>query len=154
MRGHWKPRHLVATTLGYWAALGVATLGGAARAVWRATHLPQGQGALSLMYDDRLFTLTVTEHARPVWTGSVTPTTLLVVVAGPPLLLLLAWLRARGRERRVTETVLVSPAISTSGVSGSTGNAPQLNGGADAEAALLRRAARRPAEESRHGRER
>ena len=153
MLERWKPRHLIATTLGYWAALGIATLGDAASAVWRATHLPQGQGALSLSYGNGLLTLTTTEKAHPFWAGSVTPATLLLVAAGPPLLLLLAWLRARGRERRATNAVPAAGAGNTTGVI-TTGDAPQLNAGGDAEAALLRRATRRPAEDAPHGRER
>jgi len=100
MLANWQPRHLIGISLGYWAALGVATLRDAAGALWRVSQLPEGQASVAASYADGLLTATASEAGRAIWTGMVTPADLLLRIAGPPLLLVLVWFWARGRELR------------------------------------------------------
>ena len=69
MLARWKPGRLLGATVAWWGALGLATLGDAAAAVWRAAHLPAGGGGVSLSAGDGLLTLTASESGRRFFTA-------------------------------------------------------------------------------------
>ena len=100
---NWRPRHLAAAWGVYWLGLAAATLGDAIEAVWHVTHLPAGQGSVSLMFGDGLLTLVSTASGLPTFTGSVPATTLALAIAGPPLALWLLWLLSRPKRTFATE---------------------------------------------------
>ena len=133
MLARWQPRHLVGITLGYWATLAATTLGDAARAVWRVTHLPGTHGAVAGAYADGLLTFTATESGRAIWSGAVPPGMLLDWLAGPPVLLVLAWLWARGRARRGAGDRALEPATGALRLEAEA--PPQLGAARDAEVA-------------------
>ena len=92
----WRPQHLLGAWAAYWVGLAGATLGGAVAAGWRVTHLPQGQGNISLSYDDGLVRL-VMAGGDTAWTGTTSLGTLAFWLAVPPLLLWLVWILAQRR---------------------------------------------------------
>lgn len=95
----WRPGHLLASWAAYWAGLAGVTLGPAARAVWRATHLPDGHGSISAGVDADVLNFTVMESGVKTFVGLVPLGTMMMWLIGPPLALWLVWLVLRSRDR-------------------------------------------------------
>ena len=95
----WRPGHLLASWAAYWAGLAGVTLGPAARAVWRATHLPEGHGSISAGVDNGVLNFTVVETGVKTFIGIVPLGTMMMWIIGPPLALWLVWLVLRSRDR-------------------------------------------------------
>jgi hypothetical protein len=93
----WRTRDLFLSWGVYWAVLALVTLGPAARAIWRATHMPEGQGSVGVNFGNWVFNLTVGVGGSTVYTGSIHMLALALWFAGPPLLIWLAWIAARPR---------------------------------------------------------
>lgn len=103
MLARWNPFHITAATVAWWAGLGAATLHEPIAAIRRAARLPEGESSFSVMYDGGAFVLKVFERGEAVWSGSASGLAVILLAAAPPFLLVMAWLWARGRERRRLE---------------------------------------------------
>jgi hypothetical protein len=99
----WRPRHLLAAWVAYWAALVAITLGGAIRAVLAVTLPANGHGSFSASFGDKGMVLTVIDGAATVWSGTALLSTIALWVALPPLLLWGGWMLSRPRLTRATE---------------------------------------------------
>jgi hypothetical protein len=99
----WRPRHLLASWLGYWAALILVAIGPAIPAIWRVTR-PDAHGSISANFGDGVLKLIVLESGTVVWEGAVRVLTATLWLGVPPLLLWLAWVVARSRARTPTPT--------------------------------------------------
>ena len=97
----WRPRHLLASWIVYWLILFGVTLGRAALAAWRVTQLPQGQGSISLSFDNGVFSLIISAAGKVVWQGTASFIAIALLVAGPPLLLWFCWILAQRKPREV-----------------------------------------------------
>ena len=95
----WRPGHLLASWAAYWAGLAGVTLGPAARAAWRATHLPDGHGSISAGFGDGALNLTVVEEGVKTFAGTAPLGTAMMWLIGPPLVLWVVWLVMRSRDR-------------------------------------------------------
>ena len=95
----WRPRHLLLSWIAYWVLLVAGALAPALPAIWRATHLPSGQGQISASVNDAVISLTVQESGRTTWTGSAHLLLAALWIAIPPLLLWTLWLAAKPRQR-------------------------------------------------------
>jgi len=99
----WRPGHLLASWAAYWAGLAGVTLGPAARAAWRATHLPDGHGSISAGFGDGGLNLTVVEEGVKTFVGTAPLGTAMMWLIGPPLVLWIVWrvlMRSRDRTGR------------------------------------------------------
>lgn len=99
----WRPRHLLASWLAYWAALILVALGPAIPAIWRVTR-PDAHGSINGSFGDGLLKLTVMDSGTVVWEGAVRVLIATCWLGVPPLLLWLAWVIARSRARTPTPT--------------------------------------------------
>ena len=100
----WKPRHLLLSWIGYWAALVLVTLGPAISAIWRVSQLSGDKGNVSASMGNDVVSLTVTEAGALVWGGSAHLLTIVLFVALPPLVLWALWARARSPRSRAAES--------------------------------------------------
>lgn len=94
----WKPRHLLASWVVYWAVMVGVTLGGAIRALYSVSG-PNGHGSASLGVGDTGLVLNVVSGGQTIWNGATSLTAAAMWVAGPPLLLWVAWMLNRPRVR-------------------------------------------------------
>jgi len=101
----WRPGHLLATWAAYWAGLAGVTLGPAAQASWRATHLPDGHGSISAGFGDGAINFTVVEEGVKTFAASAPIGTVMAWLIGPPLVLWLVWLALRSRDRSGREQI-------------------------------------------------
>jgi Na+/glutamate symporter len=93
----WRPGHLLASWAAYWAGLAGVALGPAIPAVWRATHLPQGHGTITAMFDNSVVNITVIEDGVKTFAAATPFGTIVAWLVGPPLVLWLVWLAVRHR---------------------------------------------------------
>jgi hypothetical protein len=92
----WRPRHLLASWVVYWAAVVAVKLSPAIAAAWRVSR--QGEhGTISAGFQNDVLHLTMTDGTATVWEGTTQFGTAMLWVAGPPLLLWLVWLLTRRR---------------------------------------------------------
>ena len=101
----WRPGHLLASWAAYWVGLAGVTLGPAARAVWRATHLPEGHGSISAGFGDEGINFTVIEEGVKTFVASAPTGTVMMWLIAPPLVLWLVWLVLRSRDRSTAERI-------------------------------------------------
>jgi hypothetical protein len=101
----WRPGHLLASWAAYWVGLAGVTLGPAARACWRATHLPEGHGSISAGFGDGSVNFTVVEEGVKTFAASAPIGTVMMWLIAPPLVLWLVWLALRSRDRSAREQI-------------------------------------------------
>ena len=94
----WRPKHLLAAWVAWWAGLVGVTLGSAIVSIVRVTGDAAGKGSVNAGYGDGAFTLDVIDAGTTAWSGTASLTSVVLWVAGPPLLLWLAWLFTRPRR--------------------------------------------------------
>lgn len=87
----WRPRHLFAGWVAYWAALVGVTLGPAVIAAWPIVNGPHGKGSVNAGFQDGVLKLTVLNGTTTIWSGATTMATAALWLAVPPLLMWLAW---------------------------------------------------------------
>ena len=98
--GRWRPHHLLGAWAAYWLGLFAVKLGGAAQAALHVTNLEKpAVGAMSLSFEDDLFTLLMTDTGRTVWQGTAPFSEIALWIAGPPLAIWAVWLLASRRRR-------------------------------------------------------
>jgi Na+/glutamate symporter len=93
----WRPGQLLASWTAYWAGLAGVALGPAIPVVWRATHLPEGHGAITAGLENTVFHFTVVEEGVKTLAASAPLGTIMAWLIGPPLALWLIWLAVRQR---------------------------------------------------------
>ncbi len=91
----WRPKHLLAAWVAYWAGVVGVTLGSAIVSIVRVTGDAAGKGSVNAGYGDGAFNLNVVDAGTTVWSGTASMASVALWVAGPPLLLWLAWLFTR-----------------------------------------------------------
>jgi hypothetical protein len=107
-RTRWRPRHLLLAWGGYWIALVLVKLWPAIAAGWRMSQHAGEQKNVSVNLSNTIFSASVSEAGKAMWTGSISVLTLSLLVAGPPFLLWLAWLAASSRTNNADESALTS----------------------------------------------
>jgi hypothetical protein len=101
----WRPSHLFASWTAYWVGLAAVTLAPTARAVWRATRLPDGGGTISAAYDNGLLNVTVVERGVQTFAAAAPFGSAVLWIVGPPLALWLVWLAVRERRTAPNQAV-------------------------------------------------
>jgi hypothetical protein len=93
----WRPRHLLLAWLAYWVGLILVTLRPAIAAILRMSRDPNSHGSASAGFTNDILNVTVAQSGSPIYTGSVSLLTLVLLAAGPPLIIWLMWLVAASR---------------------------------------------------------
>lgn len=93
----WRPGQLLGSWAAYWVGLAAVTLSSAASAVWRATHLPDGHGSITIGFDNNILQLGVIEEGVKTYNATASLGAIMLWVIGPPLALWLVWLAVRKR---------------------------------------------------------
>ena len=94
----WRPGHLLASWMAYWAGLAAVSLGPILQTAWRVTRLPQGKGEISAGFTNGTLHFTVVEEGVRTVTATTSLGTAMAWVIGPPLALWLLWLLVRARR--------------------------------------------------------
>lgn len=99
----WRPRHLLAAWVAYWAGLILVTLGPAIIAILRMSQDPNSHGAASAGFANGVISMAVTHAGTATYTGSVALLTVVLLAGVPPLLIWLVWLIAASRTNNAGE---------------------------------------------------
>lgn len=124
----WRPRHLLLTCTGYWAALALAVLGRPAWTFLQLSQGPKGQLSVAAALGDAGVRLSVVKDGVTAWAGSASPLSIALWIAGPPLLLWVAWMLRRPARSASAEELLAKPewhtlpATSAGALSGAEGS--------------------------------
>jgi hypothetical protein len=92
----WRPRHLLAAWLAYWAVLILVKLWPALLAAWRLSRTGS-HGNANAAVGDGVLSASISQSGRIVWTGSIPFLTLILLLCLPPLALWVAWLVVTSR---------------------------------------------------------
>jgi hypothetical protein len=140
----WRPKHLLASWVAYWAAAAAVKLSPAIATAWRMSRDGPNQNTISAGFENSTLHLTMVNAGTTVWQGTTDAGTLMLWIVGPPLLLWLAWLVTRKRPQVAQRPSASATAADGSVVRERTTGSHALGDGPAQEAPMRGRDAQMP----------
>jgi hypothetical protein len=75
-------------------------------AAWRVTQQSGEHGSVNAGFNNGVFSATIIDSGRTIWSGSISVLPLALLIAVPPLILWLIWLAASARTNNADERSL------------------------------------------------